>query len=228
MDYQKACRALKIVEAVMGTNYIKYFLCFGNIVHLIRDKSIEPDKDIDIGVFYECADPNIIIRGFKHWEYNVDGRIDNDLDHKPLYLSFVHTGNQGLPPVDVFFWYLHEKIRYHTYDTKQEKKAIPSEYVFKGVKADLLPDPKLGRQDPLLIRSFFGPWNKPYFQFEVPIPLMYGSLMDTWYPNWLKPQKMESMSPYVVRMKSCKGWAGSVKGQLEASRVEYEEKRKAL
>ena len=231
MDYQKACRALKIAEAVLTKSYTKYFLCFGNLLHLIRDRTIEPDKDIDIGVFYEQADTDAIVRGFEQWQYVPSSRIENDIDHKTFNISFKHKGNEELPPIDIFFWFLHDKIRYHTYDILQEKKKYPSQYVFKGVPAKLLPDPnKQARDDTNIAKSFFGKWNQPYFQFELPIPLMYGSLLDIWYPNWLKPQKMESMTPYVVKMKSCESWTDRthIACQLADSKIDYESKRKAL
>jgi len=72
MEKLKVDRALKICESVFGQAYTKYFLCFGNLLHLIRDKSIEDDKDIDIGVFYDVADEKQITRGFLAWQYKVD------------------------------------------------------------------------------------------------------------------------------------------------------------
>ncbi len=228
MEYQKACRALTIADAVFSQSYIKWFLCFGNLLHLIRDKTIEPDKDIDVGVFYEVADADRIINGFKQWQYEISSITENDIDHKPFNICFKHKGNQALPPVDVFFWYLNGKYRYHTYDILQERRPRPSTYIFKGVPAKLLPDPNSHwREDKKLVRTFFGPWNKPYFRFEVPIPLMYGSLLDIWYPNWLKPQKIESMSPYVVKIKNPTDWH-TADEQHEVSKREYEEQKKAL
>jgi hypothetical protein len=204
MDYQKACRALRIADTVFGRASVKYFLCFGNLLHLIRDRSIEPDKDIDIGCFFEVSNSDVIKRGFESWNYKVKTRIDHNTQHKALYLSFVHQGQEKLPPVDVFFWIQAGKYRYHTYDFYQENQLYPSKYVFKGVEANLLPHPiNHWRNDPNMVRTFFGPWNKPYFQFEVPIPSMYGSLLDLWYPNWLKPIARESVSPYVVKVKWC-------------------------
>ena len=223
MDFQKASRALRIVDTVFGKANIKYFLCFGNLLHLIRDRSIEPDKDIDIGCFFETAQATNIIMGMKSWNYKPSAEIVDDKENKHLYIAFKNDG-QDLPPIDVFFWYKHGKYRYHTYDVSQEGKKRPSRYVFKGVEADLLPDPIAHwRNDKNMVRTFFGKWNQPYFQFEIPIPVMYGSLLDLWYPNWLKPVARESMSPYVVRLKSCGDWdTADIKEQHAQSQAEFD------
>jgi hypothetical protein len=205
MDKQSASKAIRVVNDVFMKMGQKWFLCFGNILHLIRDRTIEKDNDIDVGVFYEKSDGEKIIKAFKYWEYNLHLEIKNDVDKKPLYLSFKSGRTPPMPPIDVFLWYRHDGVRYHTYDAYQERRTYPSKYKFLGIEEKFLPDPEISaKQDKRLAKSFFGKWNEPYFLFEVPIPLFYGSCLDTWYPNWLVPRKMTSMSPFVVHMNTCK------------------------
>jgi hypothetical protein len=231
VDKQAASKAIRIVNDVFMKMGAKWFLCFGNVLHLIRDKTVEFDKDIDVGCFYEKCDGEQIKKAFKYWQYELHLEIKNDITKKPLYMSFKNTRNPPLPPVDVFLWYMHDGIRYHTFDTKQERATTPSEYKFLGIEAKYLPDPDIpAKSDKKLVKSYFGKWNEPYFLFEVPIPLYYGSCLDTWYPNWLIPRKMTSMSPFEVRMSSCKKWKNPdyIKQQLAENKVKYMEKREQM
>lgn len=231
MDKQAASKAIRVANDVFTKMGIKWFLCFGAVLRLIRDRTIEPETDIDVGVFYEKCDIDRIIKSFAYWEYRVDLAINNDITKKPLYLSFKNNRKPPLPPVDIFLWYLHDGIRYHTFDAFQERAKYPSKYKFLGIEEKFLPHPDLPpKQDKRLTKSFFGKWNDPYFMFEVPVPMYYGSCLDTWYPNWLVPRKMNSMSPYTIVMKSCKYWnkPDFIKEKLKESKVEYLEKREQM
>jgi len=231
VEKDKAERALKIIYTVLGSIRIKYFICFGSLLHLIRDRTVEPDKDIDIGVLYEEYDPSMVISGMEKWEYKLVNRVVDDIRGKALYLQFEHQGRLKLPPIDIFAWYLHDKIRYHTYDTRQENKKVPKKYVFRGVPDKFLPRPYIHeRKDEKLIKTFFGKWNDPYFKMEINAPLFYGSLLDIWYPNWLKPNNMQSASPWKIEMKSCKQWDDIkyIKEQLKLGKEEYQTLRDTL
>jgi len=221
-DYAKAVR---IAAKVLGANHIKWFVCFGNLLHLIRDKSLENDKDVDIGVFYEhmaLANPNAIVNGFEKFGYTRLLYIEHDIDEKPLYMCFRHP---ELPPIDIFCWFKHGKYRYHTFDTLQEKvKKRPSLYKFLGVPAKYLPDPD-GRlpKDPTIVKQMFFQ-STPQYVAEIYLPLNTGTLLDIWYPNWLKPRSMTSMSPEVVTMKSCRQWKDemNIECQIDISRAVYQ------
>ena len=183
-------RTIRIVDKVLAYCRAKWFLCFGNILHLIRDRSIENDHDIDIGVFYEDMNKDLFVRGFLKWEYKLKKIIVNDVSKNPFYLSFEYVGrNFKLPPLDIFAWYLHGKKRYHTYDVDHEGKKVPSIYTFKGVKDDWLPRHKLPlMRDDRIVRAFFGSKKEPIFRFPINVPLKYGTLLDCWYPDWLIPK----------------------------------------
>jgi len=163
------------------------------------------------------------------FQYKLDKRIVNDADSdKPFYLSFKYEGQRDMPPIDIFAWYEHDDVRYHTYDVDHEGNDRPGRYVFKGVPAKYLPGVnEAPRFDAKLLWMFFGKWNQPLFQQEIPTPYFMGTLLDIWYPNWLKPVKMQSISPFTVTMKSCKQWddAGHVAEQLKIGAVRYAQER---
>ena len=180
-------------------------------------------------MFYEDYDPNLVIRGIEKWGYQLVNQIDDDANRKPLYLSFSCNSREQLPPIDVFAWQLHGKIRYHTFDTQQEKKRFPSRYIFKGIEDKWLPRAGIrDRDDDRVWRTYFGKWNDPYFQMQVNAPTFIGSCLDTWYPYWPKPRPGTSDSPYIVAMKSCDKWNDPkyIKAQLEASKVAYKERKR--
>lgn len=227
-QYEKAMRA---IAAIFGSMHTKHWVCFGNLLHLVRDSKIDDDHDIDIGIFYEEMDGPRTILAFEKYGYKLAKKIINDVDGRYFYLSFEYEGQRDLPPVDVFAWFKHGDNRYHTYDVHHEGREIPSQYVFKGVPDKYLPT--LGspsKLDPKMCHLFFGKWNAPMFQQEIPVPFFMGTLLDIWYPNWLKPVKMQSISPYTVTMKSCKQWADEnhVNSELVAAGIKYNEERLRL
>jgi len=182
-----------------GNEPMRWFICFGYLLGHIRDGGFVRDKDgnikqgedIDIGVLYEELNDglaaNNIINGFGKFGYNVDHKITNNIDGKIFYINFK---NPKLPDICLFAWYKHNNIRYHTYDFNREKKDIPTEYVFKGIPAFALEK---------VVKHYIKEANK-----EVHFPLMYGTCLDVWYPNWKIKREGESETPYLVKMKSCK------------------------
>ena len=231
MKLEQYERAVRAVGSICGACHIKYWLCFGNLLHLVRDGNVDNDHDIDIGIYYEEMDSVQLPRAFGKYEYELAKKIKNDVDGKYLYLSFEYKGNRGLPPIDIFAWFKHGDNRYHTYDVNHEGREIPSKYIFKGVPEKFLPTiGQANRADPRTANMFFGKWNAPLLKQEVPVPFYMGTLLDIWYPNWLKPVNMQSISPFTVEMKSCKQWDDEkyVNEQLAASAVKYAEERMRL
>lgn len=168
---------------------MRWFLCFGNLLRLLRDGKIKNDGDIDMGVFYEDCQPHLIENSFTAAGLTIKRKIINDADGKPLYYSLVD------PMTDVhccvFAWIKHKNIRYHTYDVLHEKKERPSKYIFKGVPAEYLEGELI---------------DKPLEKFyrSVKIPLRYGALFDIWYPDWAEKRKGTSQTKWEIHMKSCK------------------------
>ena len=194
-DLELLEKSLKHFSFVM--KYIKapWFVCFGTLLGLVRDNGlIKGDKDIDIGMFYEDligpkGDTYLrLIKGFEKIGYKLGGIITTDvMPFVPLNMYFNH---KDLPTIDVFAWVKDGDIRYHTYDTKQERKKIPSEYVLKGVKDVWLKD---------IERIRF-----PFMKIDVNIPRKYGTLLDEWYPNWKIPAKGVSKTRWEKKTKTLK------------------------
>lgn len=222
MNHKAYEKALRIIIKTMGVGHMKWWLCFGNLLHLIRDKNVKHDHDIDVGVYEEDVSESIITNIFLQWQYTLKKRIIDNTNKKILYLSYK---NRNLPPIDVFVWKKWKEYRFHTYDVLHEDQKVPSRYIFKGVKEKWLP--RLGvidMKDDRLKKSHFGEHAKPLFFEAVNIPLQYGTLFDYWYPDWMTPRQGESTSPWKVEMKSCSKWSDTVyiKSQLEKSEAEFE------
>lgn len=225
MDVKGYERALRIVSRSLGGLRVKWWLCFGNVLHLIRDKSIDDDHDIDIGIHHGATDLDSISATFAKFQYSVRKKIISDVDKSLLYVSF--ESRKGLPPIDVFAWYEHNGVSYHTYDVNFENKKIPSVYCFKGTPTKLLPDkftPVCSDKNLLRFQYQRHPKEMPLFREYIQIPLKYGSLMDLWYPDWMQKRKGQSVSPYVVRVKSMKQWEDKkhIANCLDKSQKEHE------
>ena len=200
-----------------------YFLCFGTLLGLVRDRNVvDGDTDIDIGIRAEDAREKVIMSCFQRFGYMKHKLIRRDdidmtdprISHETLvYVSFKHL---TLPCVDVFIWPKSNGYRWHTYDFLNESKERPSTYHWKGVKAEWLDR---------LEKSTFGTQKKPLFTRNVFFPLMYGHLLDTWYPDWKTPRKGESTSPWILEMKSCKGFRD--KDFVQKRLIESQEKYNA-
>ena len=200
-----------------------YFLCFGTLLGLVRDRNVvEGDTDIDLGILAESAHEKPIRACFERFGYRPYKTIRRDdvdkVNPNPLvsredlaYISFRHL---TLPCIDIFIWYKHGDYRWHTYDFHNENKERPTAYHWKGVKSEWLDK---------IEKSTFGTHLKPLFSRNVYFPLMYGHLLDTWYPDWKTPRKGESTSPWQVEFKSCKSFRDKdlVKKQIAASEEKY-------
>jgi hypothetical protein len=221
-------RAIRISESIFGGLKIKSFVCFGLILNLIRDRSVDDATDVDIGVFYEQLNAPVTIKAFQRYEYKLKKHIKNDVDGRTFYLSFEH---RTLPPLDVFAWVLSGGIRYHTYDVRMENRERPSVYIFKGIEANILPNPAFSNKlDKNMVYTNFGPRTKPIFRQNLWFPLCYGALMDRWYPDWLKKRGGQSMSKHIIEMPTCAKWRDIpyLKAQLVKSGAEYEKMIKLL
>lgn len=176
---------------------IKWFLCFGTLLHVSRmimghSTKMPDDQDIDLGILYEDCEPHILENKFKALGLQIKRKIINDADKKPLYYS-LHGVGSGIN-ICLFLWYKHGNIRYHTYDVLMEKKEKPSKYIFKGIPAECIEADTQELPIPGLYRT-------------IKVPRGYGRLFDHWYPDWLTKRKHISHTRYKLEMKSCKQFA---------------------
>lgn len=168
---------------------LKWFICFGALLRIIRDKGKMPDgEDIDFGIFYEDYNPKHLEAVFQAGGIYVKKKIINDVTKKPLYYTMVDYST-GIE-VCIFAWIKHNGIRYHTYDVKLEGKKIPSKYVFKGVPEALFND--------IMEKPLIDTYR------SVKVPVAYGALFDLWYEDWCVERSGVSKTKWVLEMKSCK------------------------
>lgn len=196
-------RVFRYVCPTFNATQMKWFLCFGSLLTVIRDKQKFGNDDLDIGVFYDEFEPVHIKNFCAGCGWKVEKTILHDVDKKPLFMSLVPTKDvetiTGPIHIDVFAWYLHKGVYYHTYDVKMENQKVPSKYIFKGVEKDTL--------DHLISID-----NVANSMMYAKIPLMYGTLLDTWYTDyekgyhWLEPRKCVSDTQWKLEMKSCSGF----------------------
>jgi len=181
---------------VMSVMRAKWFVCFGTLLGLIRDNGVvKGDDDIDIGMYYEDLTKNggdgyrRLVLLFKKWGYKIKHEIRprGIIPDIPLNIHFTH---KELPDLDIFAWYKYKKIRYHTYDVDHTKEVKPKEYTLKGVMAEWL--------DETIMMKF------PFLSKQIGVPLRYGTLLDEWYPNWGVPQKGESKTRWVKKVRDFK------------------------
>ncbi len=200
--------SIVVMDRVCRNLKCHYFLCFGSLLGLIRDGGLlkiadgrEKDReDVDFGIFYEDMDEKQIAGGFKKFGYQLVKVVRNDYEsgRKPFYMKLTKSTGEN---VDIFAWYYHKGIRYHTFDCLAENKDIPSKYIFRGVPEQWLMD-KIDWQNKVKPRLV----DFPVLRTQVKIPVNFGHCLDEWYPNWLKPQQGMSQSQWYEEMDSCKGW----------------------
>ncbi len=222
-------KTLNSALLLLERSRIPWFVCFGSLLGLVRDRGIiENDTDIDIGIPFEFINEKQIRSCFKRYDYeqykiirrdDIDRTLFGVPNNEDLaYISFVHP---TLPCVDIFAWYLHDGIRYHTYDYFNEKKEHPSKYVFKGIREEWINH---------VDKSMFGTIKHPLFARNLPFPFMYGHLLDTWYPDWKTPRTGESHTPWKLELDSCRQFKDKklIESQLVKSRIEYDNYIKTL
>lgn len=205
---------------------VPWFFCFGTLQEFVVKRTFSLDHDIDVGVLYNRCDPNILTASFEGLGYKCSQRLLHDIDRAPLNLHFkpVEETLIGSPTVDVYFWYEHRGMLYHTYDVDHEGKEVPSMYKFKGVEKGWIvpterqikkartPTAATIRNDIQRILDENGVYHyyldqDGYSRFAC--PYKYGSLLDEWNPaGWLHMGSTEqSQTRWSVTMKSCKDWA---------------------
>ena len=174
-----------------GMTYQKWFVSFGSLLYMIRDKNhgVEFVQDIDISIVgshnYEQIDRTLQDNGFQRVS-----RIKNDQDGSVLFADYKSPNGLSL---DLFFWIESPGYLWHTYDYMREGKEIPSFYHFKAV-------PKYMMEGK--------PYSYSWFDEISPlmVPKYYGTLLDYWYPNWFIPDADFGLSKamYEVEIESCK------------------------
>lgn len=182
MDNELLMKDLKTIQNSLdvlgpdGLNRVKWFVSFGSLLYMIRDKKlgIEFNQDIDISIIgaheFTKIKNSLMEDGFEFKR-----SIIHDCTGETLFADFVSPNGLSL---DIFVWIKDpdKELLWHTYDEMNEKpeNGIPESYYFKSTPMEY----------------FYGkPWTLPWFEEISPfnIPFLYGTLLDCWYPNWFIP-----------------------------------------
>ena len=179
-----------------GEKYHKWFFSFGTLLYLIRDFGKEYATDIDVSIIddYDAQkiDYSLLQNGFVETQ-----RIVDSVTNEPLFISYVTPRDNH---VDLFFWKKVNNFYWHTYDygMSRPRNGIPKNYTFKGTPAFMFDG------DPIKFKWFD-------LISDVKIPALYGTLLDFWYPNWVKPDpEFGQSNSYIVTTENCSNLQGEL------------------
>lgn len=196
----------------------EWFISFGTLLGFIRERG-KNIGDIDVSMFYEDGCGNQLINLMCQFNFKVNKKIVDPLLKDPLYVSFVPVDRKmyGDNHVDIFFWFKGADNRYyHTYDYEMTNPTggPQKEYIFKGVDGDILRG-----------ASWHEVW--PSLNQVVRLPSKYGSLLDYWYPGWMRKDEYfgQSKTEYFVRVKNPDLLKNKdlIRPQIEESKKNYKE-----
>lgn len=196
---------------------LKWFLCFGTLLSVIRDKCFDISQDIDIGVIGPIDD----IFQQQYDQGNVNNFIKSN--HTGKILKFDYRTPEGVH-IDVFRWVKFKGMYWHTLDYKMEfpKNGVPSEYLFKSMPKEVfdidqkeimakIEDTKYYNQGRSTMTKH-GTWYKslpeaPTEGIDFTLPYMYGYFLDIAYPDWATERKQfgQSKGYTEIKVKGCKG-----------------------
>ncbi|GAG38161.1 unnamed protein product, partial [marine sediment metagenome] len=142
MDKEMLMRDLKTIENTLdvlsddGQTYQNWFISFGTLLYLIRDRELgkEFNSDIDISVVgphnFEQINRTLEENGFRRIS-----KILNDQNETVLFADYKSPNGLSL---DLFFWIETPGHLWHTYDYMREGKEVPSIYHFKSVPKEFM------------------------------------------------------------------------------------------
>jgi len=172
---------------------MKWFVSFGTLLYLIRDKKHgkEFDTDMDISIVgehnFEQIDGNLKENGFEECT-----RIINDTTKSILFASYKSSNGLHL---DLFFWIKVDNYYFHTYDYMRDSTdGRPSFYHFKSLPPYMFEGDTINYE-----------WIESMSPLK--IPALYGTLLDYWYPNWFTPDEDfgTSRCDEILEPKTCEG-----------------------
>lgn len=207
-------RVIRSITDTMESTQTKWFIAFGTLLHLLRDRVFDLTDDIDVGVITE--DYKAVHQAFSLSHKKV-AQVVNDVTGNPLKVTYQMPDSKLM--IDIFFWQKRGSLYYHTYDEEfeQPKSGVLSKYKFRGVEAECFDVDEANTkayQKNIHYREAFRPdgtWMAwvPGYEGEslyTVLPYGYGRCLDLWYQNWAlrNDQFGCSVSPYVKEVRSCK------------------------
>ena len=195
-------KTLNYLQVVLGKTYSvgrpKWFISFGALLYFVRDRNMgKPFKtDLDVSILGQIPKKEIKA-ACEMYGFELKSKIVDDRTGLPFQMVFEYRDRASGEKysVDLFFWVHHNKYWWHTYDyhmefTNKRFKGIPKEYVFKGTRESAM-------------QGEIAKYNWLEIVPDVNFPKSYGTLLDIWYPNWIKKQDMQSQADKIVKLKTC-------------------------
>jgi len=167
-------KTVRVLNAVFGFAGIPYWLSFGGLYAIVKNRGVIPDADFDVCCLHG-ADWERLRRAFENRGYRMSKAIVSDLDGSALYCGYNHP---QFAHVCVSFWYRSHGMRWFCHDQHKELSGVgvpPSGYYFKGVPAGDVEDELFFRQVE---------WPGLDGSVKVRVPLFAGRMLDCLYPWW--------------------------------------------
>jgi hypothetical protein len=214
MDRQRIVNIASTIQAACDSMNTKWFLSFGSLLHFVRDRELNLEEDIDIGIIGNAEQAISALSAF----VTPTHAVRNDVTGEPFSITFKHE-HLGFV-LDLFVWKRKDGMLYHAYDHTMTFPAngILSEYQFKGIPAHCFdvdqPTIEMYQKDIRYGRAMtnFGTWKHAVPQIEeegieLCLPFFYGACLDHWYSEWLtkRPQFGVSLAAHTFTTKSCAG-----------------------
>ena len=191
----------------------KWFICFGTLLFLLRDKIFNMQQDIDIGI---VGDPIKVCQVLNNAYTVNDVVFDTETKH-PLKTTYMCERPRIM--IDVFFWKKVGNMYYHIEPMENPipKSGFLNSYKFKGIPAECFDMPENTiealkrdvRYEGAVKNN--GTWNRmiPGLETEgisVAAPYEQGRCLDIWYPNWALAIENygTSMSEWIKEVRNCK------------------------
>lgn len=233
--------AIRTIDTAFRYAGVHYWLHFGALFGLCKNRGIIPDADFDCCVYYGTPWKKIV-KSFAQYGYKMSKAILNDVD--PDNIMYTGFNKEGWPHVCVSFWYLHKGIRYYCHDThfdlKQGDVGVPkSGYYFKGFPDHLVKDKSMFKRVE---------WPGISQAFKISVPMFPG--LDYMYPCWPYINQQYSItanstydedkcrsinrsgacSPWMVHLKSMSQWNDEayINNQLLLGEEQWRKKIKSL
>ena len=150
--------------------------------------------DLDISIVDADMDTEKFKEDMSQFGFPLKRKIVDSRNGKPFQMVFGHHEIKDAPEIDVFFWRKIGQHYVHAYDYYMErpKGGIPSKYVFKGTPVSAM------KGNPVKYT-----WEE--IAPEVNFPMLYGTLLDIWYPGWIIPDRNfgQSRAAKEWKLKNC-------------------------
>jgi hypothetical protein len=211
MDRQEIVTAANRLSGLLQALNCKCFLCFGTLLHFVRDHQLCLTEDIDIGVI---AEDQWSVAKTLAGTLGVAGHLLQDPDGNIWQASYA----SGFGPIlDVFFWRkASDGLYYHAYDTDPGHSDSLNSMEFKGIPGtcfDVAPETIAAYQSDMRYgraMTDFGTWMHtvpeiPEDCIQLPLPFAYGQCLDWWYPEWATPRLQFGVSLCMNKVKAVLG-----------------------